>query len=529
MRQIAKLIIAISCMYLLNLSNPQTQMALAYDPHFRLPWASGLSFQILNVSYGYAQGDHFDYPSSGFYDYYALDFGLGTGVSVHAAQGGYATRANHGASDYGKFITIDHGNGYRTIYAHLNDFAITSDGYVTQGQLIGYAGNTGNSQGAHLHFSAKFVDGGGTQHSYMPEPMSGYTGFGNYGIGRGTSPPYMNGAPPSNNLLNSSFETDPVMSSNGGPWQRDSTTNWTTYAGGVTGSRYLEMNTGNQGSGYLWQNIQDPFGSYNNYTTSRTFLNPPDTWTFRVWIRTANCASAIGYLGLRVFDWTASEDTYMPFTATSQWQAFTVTSRFTHTGDGGNPPVHFVLQTSLQMVTPNCNYDFDGASLQRNYINVSSWEESFSPWAMAVPQGCAPAYARYHYSQTSTKDDDYLLQANRNNCASGNVFLYQEVAHYPTTGDTYHARVWVRSSWPNQNVSGYVKLLAFGGTLESQETYWSITANDFAWKEVGVDLTTNNPNHTSLRIELHLNTVSCNGNPCQYDFDGAQVWGGAGN
>ena len=55
---------------------------------------------------------------------------------------------------YGKVITLQHGQKYITLYAHLSRFAknIRSGSAVTQGQVIGYVGTTGLSTGPHLHY-----------------------------------------------------------------------------------------------------------------------------------------------------------------------------------------------------------------------------------------------------------------------------------------------------------------------------------------------------------------------------------------
>ena len=52
----------------------------------------------------------------------------------------------------GNYITIDHHDGFKSIYMHLNGFAVGSGTNVSAGQLIGYTGSTGVSTGDHLHF-----------------------------------------------------------------------------------------------------------------------------------------------------------------------------------------------------------------------------------------------------------------------------------------------------------------------------------------------------------------------------------------
>lgn len=89
-----------------------------------------------------------------------IDIAAGAGAPVYAADSGVVTMAAGGYNyGYGNVVQIDHGNGYSTIYAHLSAFFVSVCQSVSAGQQIATAGNTGNSQGAHLHFEVR--QGGG--------------------------------------------------------------------------------------------------------------------------------------------------------------------------------------------------------------------------------------------------------------------------------------------------------------------------------------------------------------------------------
>ena len=90
-------------------------------------------------------------PTTGASTYHqGVDLDTGTGWNVVAARAGTAYTAYGNAA--GNYVTIDHHDGFRSIYMHLNGFAISSGTNVSAGQLIGYTGSTGVSTGDHLHF-----------------------------------------------------------------------------------------------------------------------------------------------------------------------------------------------------------------------------------------------------------------------------------------------------------------------------------------------------------------------------------------
>ncbi len=75
------------------------------------------------------------------------------GADVISVKAGTVEEANWGyGGGYGNYVVINHGNGVLTYYAHLSNITVSVGQKVTQGDVIGHAGNTGYSFGAHLHF-----------------------------------------------------------------------------------------------------------------------------------------------------------------------------------------------------------------------------------------------------------------------------------------------------------------------------------------------------------------------------------------
>ena len=83
-----------------------------------------------------------------------IDIGVPYGTPIHAAASGTVVIAGW-VDGYGNYTCIDHGGGMATCYAHQSSFATSVGAHVSQGQVIGYVGNTGHSFGAHLHFEVR--------------------------------------------------------------------------------------------------------------------------------------------------------------------------------------------------------------------------------------------------------------------------------------------------------------------------------------------------------------------------------------
>lgn len=84
-----------------------------------------------------------------------IDVGASTGTPIYAADNGIVVEAQYKNNGYGNFISIDHGNGFVTYYAHCSEILISPGDVVAKGDLIAKVGNTGRSTGPHLHFEVR--------------------------------------------------------------------------------------------------------------------------------------------------------------------------------------------------------------------------------------------------------------------------------------------------------------------------------------------------------------------------------------
>ncbi|MFO8144649.1 MAG: M23 family metallopeptidase [Candidatus Syntrophosphaera sp.] len=80
-----------------------------------------------------------------------LDIANKTGTPVYATADGVVSKARR-ENGFGKVITIEHTDGYQSLYGHLDSFEVRPGQVVCKGQIIGAIGNTGVSTGPHLHY-----------------------------------------------------------------------------------------------------------------------------------------------------------------------------------------------------------------------------------------------------------------------------------------------------------------------------------------------------------------------------------------
>ena len=109
-------------------------------------WLVPCSYTSITSPFGYRTA-----PTTGASTYHqGVDLDTGTGWPVYATRAGIAYTAYGSAA--GNYVTIDHQDGFKSIYMHLSGFSISNGTVVSAGQQIGLTGSTGVSTGDHLHF-----------------------------------------------------------------------------------------------------------------------------------------------------------------------------------------------------------------------------------------------------------------------------------------------------------------------------------------------------------------------------------------
>ena len=81
-----------------------------------------------------------------------IDIAGSTGNAIYASASGVVVYAGWNDYGYGLMVVIDHGDGWQSLYGHMNDVDVACGQAVFQGNMIGGVGSTGNSTGPHLHF-----------------------------------------------------------------------------------------------------------------------------------------------------------------------------------------------------------------------------------------------------------------------------------------------------------------------------------------------------------------------------------------
>ncbi|MBV2129007.1 M23/M56 family metallopeptidase [Arsukibacterium indicum] len=136
-------VVFVGSAFLLQLSS----VALGYNAPPQ-QWLLPLSQPVVSSFYAERHPIRQNRPHQG------LDFVAASGVTVKASQQGRVLIADARSlnSRYGNVVLIDHGHGYQTLYAHLNEFSVTAGQSIDAGEPVGTVGTSGRVTGPHLHF-----------------------------------------------------------------------------------------------------------------------------------------------------------------------------------------------------------------------------------------------------------------------------------------------------------------------------------------------------------------------------------------
>ena len=126
-------------------------------------WLVPCSYRKLTSPFGYR-----DAPTAGASTYHqGVDLAGPEGTPIYATRAGYVTIARY-SNSAGYYVSINHGDGYSSIYMHMTTYVVSAGQTVSQGQLIGYMGSTGISTGSHLHFGISYNGTYVNPASYVP-------------------------------------------------------------------------------------------------------------------------------------------------------------------------------------------------------------------------------------------------------------------------------------------------------------------------------------------------------------------------
>ena len=86
-----------------------------------------------------------------------VDMACAQGTPIYATRAGKVTRTAYQAGGAGNYVSINHLDGFSSVYMHMTHYVVSTGQNVSQGQLIGYVGSTGISTGPHLHFGISYA------------------------------------------------------------------------------------------------------------------------------------------------------------------------------------------------------------------------------------------------------------------------------------------------------------------------------------------------------------------------------------
>ena len=129
------------------------QAAAGGAPASNATWKTPVSGYTLTSPFGMRK-----HPVLGYNRMHnGVDMACAQGTPIYATRAGKVTTASYQAGGAGYYVSINHLDGFSSIYMHMTHFVVSAGQSVSQGQLIGYVGSTGISTGPHLHFGISYA------------------------------------------------------------------------------------------------------------------------------------------------------------------------------------------------------------------------------------------------------------------------------------------------------------------------------------------------------------------------------------
>ena len=127
--------------------------AMGNAPPSNATWVTPVSGYTLTSPFGNRL-----HPVLGVYRMHnGIDMACAKGTPIYATRAGKVTTAAYQAGGAGYYVSINHLDGFSSIYMHMTNYVVSAGQTVAQGQLIGYVGSTGISTGPHLHFGISYA------------------------------------------------------------------------------------------------------------------------------------------------------------------------------------------------------------------------------------------------------------------------------------------------------------------------------------------------------------------------------------
>ncbi len=115
-------------------------------------WVMPINYTYFTSPFGYRW-----HPIGGDWRMHnGVDLSAPTGTPIYASRSGVVTTASYEEGGAGYYVSINHLDGYASIYMHMTHYIVSAGQQVSAGQVIGYCGSTGGSTGPHLHFGISY-------------------------------------------------------------------------------------------------------------------------------------------------------------------------------------------------------------------------------------------------------------------------------------------------------------------------------------------------------------------------------------